>query len=448
MNTTLFDQATVRYRTEDYRGALRAYTSCLQDNSVPFSLGEVGLIYHRIGNCLVKLKNPQEAIQAYTQALSDPAYEAKGSLQNNIGMAYASLKDYNKAADHFQLAIDDETYDSVYKAYMGLGNAQLKLGKSAEAGVAFREAALDEANPDPSKALLNLGICFMALERPDDAVLSYESALQFPMSNDTRNRISASMGQAYVASGKMPEALAAFEAATSDGTYELSDSADVDYQRALSEVQKANGVVDPAATGGVDMSGLDVAATAPDQTGEQPFFYDSEVENQQQFPGYMDAYDNTNSTFFETTDAELEELSKAMAKKDRRNRNVGLKFVILLIVFIVLILGAGVFGYLMGFGWPTQSAVIEQLFDDPDDAQKTVFADGLSEDTVRAMTSSIVPDSNIVINGMNMSASESEAFVTLTTEKGGKVMYKVMLVRNFIGWQISSVDLYFPSLDQ
>lgn len=447
MNTTLFDQATVRYRTEDYRGALRAYTSCLQDNSVPFSLGEVGLIYHRIGNCLVKLKNPQEAIQAYTQALSDPAYEAKGSLQNNIGMAYASLKDYNKAADHFQLAIDDETYDSVYKAYMGLGNAQLKLGKSAEAGVAFREAALDEANPDPSKALLNLGICFMALDRPDDAVLSYESALQFPMSSDTRNRISASMGQAYVASGKMAEALAAFEAALSDGTYELSDSAEVDYQRALGDVNKAAGS-DPSLAN-TDMSGLDVSAQAPDQTSEgQPFFYDNEVENQAQFPGYMDAYDNTNSTFFETTDAELEQLSKAMAKKDRRNRNVGLKFIIILIVVIVAILGVGVFGYLQGFGWPTQSSVIEQLFDNPEEAEKNVFADGLSSDTVRAMTSSIPADSNIVINGVNMSASESEAYVTLTTAKGGKVMYRILLVRNFIGWQISSVELYFPSLNQ
>lgn len=447
MNTTLFDQATVRYRTEDYRGALRAYTSCLQDNSVPFSLGEVGLIYHRIGNCLVKLKNPQEAIQAYTQALSDPAYEAKGSLQNNIGMAYASLKDYNKAADHFQLAIDDDSYDSVYKAYMGLGNAQLKLGKSAEAGVAFREAALDEANPDPSKALLNLGICFMALDRPEDAVLSYESALQFPMSSDTRNRISASMGQAYVADGKMPEALASFEAALEDGTYELSDSADVDYQRALTEVNKASGA-DPSTTG-IDMSGLDVSAQSPDQTGEsQPYFYENEVENQAQFPGYMDAYDNTNSTFFETTDAELAELSRAMAKKDRRNRNVGLKVVIILIVAIVVILGAGVFAYLQGFGWPMQSTVIEQLFEDPEDAQKTVFADGLSADTIRAMTTSIPQDSKIAIDGINMTASESEAFVTLTTENGGNVMYRVLLVRNFVGWQISSVELYFPSLEQ
>ena len=77
-----------------------------------------------------------------------------------------------------------------------MGNALLKLGKSAEAGVAFREAALDEANPDPTKALLNLGVCFMALDRPADAVASYESALQFDMQPDTRNKLYANLGQA------------------------------------------------------------------------------------------------------------------------------------------------------------------------------------------------------------------------------------------------------------
>ncbi len=446
MNTTLFDQATVCYKSDDYRGALRAYTACLQDSSVPFSHGEVGLIYHRIGNCLVKLKNPKEAIQAYTQALNDPDYEAKGSLQNNIGMAYASLKDYNKAIDYFQLAIGDETYNTAYKAYMGLGNAQLKLGKSAEAGVAFREAALDEANPDPSKALLNLGICFMALDRPDDAVLSYESALQFPMSNNTRNRINASMGQAYVASGKMSEALAAFNEATADGTYTLSDSADVDYQRALSEIQKAQALDFPTAS--IDMSGLDVSTQFLDETNDTPFFYDNEIENQAQFPGYVDAYDATNSTFFETTDAELEELSKAMAKKDRKNRNVGLKIIIALIVLVVLILGAGMFGYFKGFGIPSQSSVIEQLFNDPEQAETTVFADGLSEENIHAMTSSITPGCDISIDGINKTASESEAFVTLTTDKGGKVTYHVLLVRHFIGWEISGVELYFLSLNQ
>jgi len=129
VNTQLFDQATISYDNKDYRGALRAYTACLQDTSTPFALGEIGLIYHRIGNCLVKLKNPAEAIQAYAQAAADPAYSAKGALQNNIGMAYASLRDYENAVKHFEKAVEDPAYETPYKAYMGLGNAELKLGE-------------------------------------------------------------------------------------------------------------------------------------------------------------------------------------------------------------------------------------------------------------------------------------------------------------------------------
>ena len=166
MNNDLFQQARAAYARKDFQGALAAYTQCLQDAGSSLAPGEVGLLYHQIGNCLVKLKNPSEAIHAYTQATADAAYDACGAVNYNLGMAYASLHDYEDAVKHFEIAVSDAKYDASYKAYSGMGNALLKLGKSAEAGVAFREAALDEANPDPTKALLNLGVCFMALDRP------------------------------------------------------------------------------------------------------------------------------------------------------------------------------------------------------------------------------------------------------------------------------------------
>lgn len=443
MNTTLFDQATVRYKNKDYRGALRTYSACLQDNSVPFSLGEVGLIYHRIGNCLVKLQNPTEAIQAYTQSLTDPAYEAKGALQNNIGMAYATLKNYTQAAEHFKLALEDTAYDAPYKAYMGLGNARLKLGQTAEAGVAFREAALDSENPDPAKALLNLGICFMALDRPQDAILSYDSALQFDMAADTRNRINASKGQAYVASGQMEEAVAAFGLATADATYVLSDSASVDYQHALSEVNRAH-MSAPADTSGLDVL-VDGPRTSPAETAQNPFYYDEELEEGGGYPGYVDAYSRTSTSFFETTDAELEELSKSLAKKDRRNRNVGLKILVVVIVLLILALAGGVFAYMQGLGWPTQQAVAERLFSDPEAASKEVFAAGLSEDSIATMIEPVVQDSSITVDGVNATATDSTVYVTADTGKGGQVTYQITMVRDLIGWKISSIDLYFPS---
>lgn len=119
----------------------------------------------------------------------------------------------------------------------------------------------------------------MALDRPQDAIASYESALQFDMSPDTSNRLHASMGQAYAADGQMDEAVEAFEEAIADGTYILSDSASVDYQRALGAV--AHMAPRP---GDTDMSGFDVAVEGDYYgEGDDPFFYDEGYEEQGSF---------------------------------------------------------------------------------------------------------------------------------------------------------------------
>lgn len=444
MNTHLFNQATIHYDNKDYRGALRSYTACLQDTSTPFALGEIGLIYHRIGNCLVKLKNPAEAIQAYAQAAADSAYSAKGALQNNIGMAYASLRDYENAVKHFEQAVEDPGYETPYKAYMGLGNAELKLGKSAEAGVAFREAALDEGNPDPAKALLNLGICFMALDRPADAIASYESAMQFSMTPDTSNRLNASMGQAYAANFQMQEAVDAFERAIADGTYVLSDSASVDYQRALGAVAQGK-----AADLSGDMSGLDVSASGDglyDTDSSDPFFYDQEYDpDQVPHPGFFDAYQGNEDKFFEASEEEVIQMSKGLAKKERKRKNIGLKFLVVIIILIIIALGVAVFGYTQGYGWPTQQAVTEELFADPENAYENVFVQTLSKDNVKSMMAPVVKDDNVTIDGVNKSMTDSTVFATATTPEGGKLIYKIAMVRDIIGWKVTGIELYFPS---
>ena len=91
MNNDLFQQARAAYAAKDYAGALQAFTQCLQDGSHPLAPGEMGLLYHQIGNCLVKLKDCNEAIHAYTQATADAAYDACGAVNYNLGMAYAAL---------------------------------------------------------------------------------------------------------------------------------------------------------------------------------------------------------------------------------------------------------------------------------------------------------------------------------------------------------------------
>ena len=86
MNNDLFQQARAAYARKDFQGALAAYTQCLQDAGSSLAPGEVGLLYHQIGNCLVKLKSPNEAIHAYTQATADAAYDACGAVNYNLGM--------------------------------------------------------------------------------------------------------------------------------------------------------------------------------------------------------------------------------------------------------------------------------------------------------------------------------------------------------------------------
>ena len=54
-------------------------------------------------------------------------------------------------------------------------------------------------------------------------------------------------------------------------------------------------------------------------------------------------------------------------------------------------------------------------------------------------------DADPNIDGMDRSMSDSTVYVTAKTAEGGEVQYKVSLVRDLIGWKVSSVELYFAS---
>lgn len=457
MNNDLFQQARLAYAQKDYEGALASYTQCLQEAGDSLEPGETGRLYHQIGNCLVKLKNHTEAIQAYTQAAADTAYDACGAVNCNLGMSYAAMHDYENAVRHFEIAVSDAKYGSAYKAYTGLGSSLLKLGKSAEAGVAFREAALDEANPDPTKALLNLGICFMALDRAADAVASYESALQFDMTDTTRNRLYANLGQAYVACGQMQKAAAAFEQALADKTYFLSDSASVDYQRAVAALSQGTAeitqVISPVASeqAEVDTSGLDVVAdgSAPyvDQdpyAGQQQDAYQFADPYAEQGEAYSSS-DDDDDRFFTATDEELEQWSRGLMQQGHKPRRTGLKIAIVVVLIVLLLLGGAAFMYTQGWGYPTQEGVVKQLFADPQSAASTVVSKDFDQSSATSMVEPVVQDEDITINGVEKSMNESVVYVTANTPEGGDIQYKITLARDLVGWKVSGIDLYFSS---
>jgi len=448
MNNVLFQQAQASYSRGDYASALQAFTQCLQGQGAVLATGDLGLLYHQIGNCLMKLHDYDEAIHAYTQAAADSAYDGIGAVNCNLGNSYAALHDYEDAVKHFEIAVSDSKYDSPYKAYSGMGKAYLKLGKSAEAGSAFRSAALDEANPNPSQALLNLGICFMALNRPADAVASYESALQFHMNAETKNKLYANLGQAYVAIGQMQQAVNAFDMALADKTYFLNDAASVDYQRAVGSVAQGTAVMAPIDAGATatDLSGLDVPGDGT------PVYHETDLATAARNPyyyadsyGVQDDYASSDDRFFNATDEELEQWSRGVAKQDRKRRNIGLKILVFFIVVVLLAFAAGVFAYTQGYGYPTQQTVAQQLFADKNAAASTVFASDLNSDRIATMLDPVVQDSSVQIDGVDRSMNTSTVYVTADTSEGGQVHYKVTMSRSGLGWKVSNIELYFPS---
>lgn len=447
MNTNTFQTAVDYYNAKDFGQALSRFTECLQDTDSAPEPGEIGLLYHRIGNCLMKLRDHEEAIHAYTQSTADSAYEAIGAVNTNLGNAYAALHDYDNAVKHYEIAVSDRGYETPYKAFSGMGKAYLKLGKSAEAGSAFRSAALDDANPNPVPALLNLGICFMALGRPADAVASYESALQFDMDTDTKNKLYANLGQAYVADGKMQQGVNAFEMALADKTYFLNDAASVDYQRAVGAVAQGTDVMDPLeGDGGADVSGLDISGDGV------PVYHETDVDAANANPlnlansyGVEDDYESGDDRFFNASDEELENWSRGVARQDRKRRNVGLKVLVTLIVLALLALAAGLLAYTQGWGYPSQQTMVKNLFVDKNMSGAHDFLPGISSEDIATMLDPVVQDENVVIDGVESAMNTSVVYATAHTEEGGQVSYKISLARDGIGWKLTNVELYFPS---
>lgn len=278
MNAAVFKQAQEAYAQGDYKTALEGFSACAQDTE-NLSPADLSKFYHLIGNCYVKGGDPYAAATFYQRALSGSPEKRKPSLYVNLGTALLGSKDYENALVAFSRALTYPIYTTPYKAYSGIGAAQLKLGNMTEAGAAYREAALDSANPAPAKALVNLGVCFMELGRSADAITSYETALEFDLDDRAKAKALANLGQAYMAEGRVQKAINAFEQAMSGGNYQLSPMASHDYEIAMSLKDRLDsrmpGILDTgfipnlsAVAGGVEEQG---AGLEPGDEGFDPF---------------------------------------------------------------------------------------------------------------------------------------------------------------------------------
>ena len=439
MDTTMFDAAQAKYDAGDFEGAYRAYADAYRKAGSTLKPGQVGYAAHMMGNCLMKIKRYPEAERMYRAALADGAYGKVGALNVNLGTALTATKNYEAAADCFNAALADPNYPTPYKALTALGNAQLKLGRPAEAGTSYRNAALEPNNPDPGRSLVNLGVCFMALNRPSDAVESYVTALEFEKDPIAIDKIYANLGQAYVATGRMHEAVNAFEKATEDGNYKLSDAAFVDYDRAKSSVE-----ADSAHDEGLDSFDNPYATVAGQPLEEEPSAQFAPAGSVQDDYAVIPPADDTG--FFTMTEDEMNEIGRADMRKKRKSRNIVPKIILVLAVLILAaVIAAGVL-FWKGYGYPMSETVVQDMFTaHAADQDVTPYWAPGDEAAINAAMSSVAKTSNITIDSIERNTNDTVAHVTATLNEGGQVHYDVYLARDGISWKITDIQLVFSS---
>ena len=418
MNDQMIERARQAYRTGDFQTAAQLFQSAKDPSEVS------GEIDHLLGNSLMRTGRYAEADKAYESALADTAYGKRGALLTNQGKARYAMGDYEGASKSFKAATHDGSYSTPYKAYMGLGQSLEKLGDMTQAGVAYREAALDGANPAPAQALANLGACFVALDRPEDAIESYRSALDFVGPRDDVRSIYAGLGVAAVDANRFTEAVEAFKNATADGLYQLSDTEQASFDRAQEALSAASSAstVESSAVGNGYSSGIDPL----DPLGQSGEFMP----------------DPSDTGFFTLTESEMIQQDKEKAKVRRKSHHTGLKVFLVILIIVLLAAVLLAYAYTQGYGYPTQQQTLTSLFEaaSNDEDCSEYLSSSLSETSQDVIVASIPDGAEPTIEGLDRSMTESTATVSVELSLGGTVTYEVDFVREGLGWVVSDLS--------
>ena len=418
MNNQILEQAHGAYRAGDFATAAQLFSASKESDK------PCGEIDHLRGNALMRIGRYADAADAYASALADASYGKQGALFTNRGKALAASGDLEGAAESFTHATQDASYATPYKAYLGLGSALQKLGRTTEAGVAYRQAAIDGANPAPAGALASLGDCFIALNRPEDAVEAYRTALDFAGPRDDARAINAGLGYAYAATNRFSDAIDAFTTATADGIFHLSPEQQSEFDRARDALSAQPQGISAGNTYGDGVDPLD-------PMGKSGNFMP----------------DPSDTGFFTLTESEMVQQDRQEMKVRRRRRHTGLK-VFLVILIILLILAGGVaFAFSRGLGFPTQQAVLTDLFQAASDGSDTssYLSDQLDESSRSIIVSSIPQGATPEIEGMDTTMTTATASVKVKLSKGGEMDYKVEFTRQGIGWVVCNLTPQFDS---
>lgn len=412
MDITTFNRAKQAYDAKDWESAVILFSQC---GTGPGT----GEACHLCGNALMRIGRVQEATQAYRAALADASYGNQGAVYTNLGKAQMALGDLRGTIDSLRHALADQNYRGAYKAHMALGEAYSKLGDSRNAGTAYRQAALDPNNPEPAKALINLGVSFMQMRRPADAAEAYRTAVDFASNPQERSLIYANLGQAYVASNRMVEAVSAFQSAVSTG-YQLSAAAQVDYGRATQAVQA------------MGASGADSypAGAAIDPT------YDPAGMSGDLLPSAED------SGFFNLSEADIMADQRRREAYDQVKPHRGLKRALIVAIVVVALAGGAAGAYAAGLGFPSREGAISEVFSAAAKGQDAAgaWASDVTASARSQAMGAIEGTGNVEVLGMDATMSDCVAIVSTQLAQGGQLNYRVSLVRQGLGWKVSNVE--------
>lgn len=424
MNQQAYEAGVAAYQRGDWSQAAYLLRQAVGEGELN------GRANHLRGNALMKLGRFDDAASAYQEALNDTSYGRSGALHTNMGRALEAAGRLKEAVESLTVATQDASYKTPYKAYNALGGAYTALGDIRSAGIAYRNAAIDESNPDPSTALRKLGSCFMDLGRASDAVEAYRTALDFVTPNENQNVIYCELALAYVACNRMSEAVDAFQHATEDGTFKLTPEAQASYDAARNAAaarakNTPSETDDLLAAAGYGPMGVDPLDPTGETTGN-----------------LMPSPEDTG--FFSVTEEELVQNAKTAKRGERKKKHTGRKVLVTLLVIVLVLAAACGVCYYLGLGFPTQEQTITGLFGAKTNQGDTEqYVQSSLSDAERTQIVALVPSGATVQSvdsphqGFdNMSTTVS---ATATLNDGSSETFQIGLVRDGLGWKISSL---------
>ena len=157
--------------------------------------------YQVLGECLLGLQRPKEAIAACRSAIEIDRRNADAYVVQ--GNAYMTLNKWAEAIDRYKMAIAHRV--GYAEAYNNLGLALAKNGEPERAIGAYEEAT--RIRPDYVEAHYNFGNLRLEREQLDEAIQSYQDAVAHAP------RFAGAyynMGQAYYRKGEKRSALEAY----------------------------------------------------------------------------------------------------------------------------------------------------------------------------------------------------------------------------------------------